>query len=149
MKLKIRLFKLTLTFIISMLVVGLVVFLTFFDNFIKLPWGQLPYILIAIWIVGAIIFYIISIKSNYYILHKKYLTVKKYNKELVYNFSEIIYIDEAYSRKHQVIAFVTNKKHVRYITYDKEGILIDVMLDKCHNLLDEETFKKLHPEIKI
>ena len=149
MKLKIRLFKLTLTFVFSMIVIGGLIFSIFFKDFITFPWGPLPYIVTIVWFLGAVIFYIISIKMNYYILHKKYVIVRKYNKELIYNFSEIIYIDERQSEKHKMICFVTNKLHTRYLTFDKEGLLYKTMLEKCSNRLDEETFKNKYPEIKL
>lgn len=149
MKLKIGLFKTTITYIITMLVIGAIVFLTFFKEFVTFPWKPLPYILIIGWLLGAIVFYIITIKMNYYVLHKKYVSVFKYRKELVYNFSEIIYIDEEQSEKKKVICFVTNKLHTRYLNFDKDNILYPVMLKKCTNRLDKETFKLTYPEIKI
>lgn len=149
MKLKIGLFKTTLTYIITMLIVGGIVFLMFFKEFIKWPWSVTPWILTIGWLIGAIVFYIITIVSNYYVLHKKYVSVFKYRKELVYNFSEIIYIDEEQSEKKKVICFVTNKLHVRYLNFDKDNVLYPVMLQKCNNRLDKETFTSLHPDIKI
>lgn len=149
MKLKIRLFKITITYLISMFVIGLMVFFIFFQNFISFPWGPLPYILIGGWLIGAIVFYIISITKNYYVLSKKYVTVHKYNKQLVYNFSEIIYIDEEKSNKQKTIIFVTNKGHVRYLTFDRKNILFRVMLEKCTNRISKEELLNRFPKIVL
>lgn len=149
MKLKLRLLKLTTTFIISMLVIGVVFFFIFFKNFVTIPWDYLPYTIIAIWIVGAIIFYILTIKFNYYVLHKKYVVVKRYRKELIYNFSDVIYIDEAQSEKKKTIIFVTNKGHVRYLIFDKENVLYSVMLQKCNNRVSKEQLLLMFPKIDL
>lgn len=149
MKLKIRLLKLTITFIISMIVIGIMFFFIFFKNFTTLPWDYLPYTIIAIWILGAIIFYILTIKFNYYVLHKKYVVVKRYRKELVYNFSDVIYIDEVQSLKKKTIIFVTNKGHARYLIFDKENILYSVMLQKCNNRVSKEQLLQMFPKIDL
>ena len=149
MKLELRLLKLTITFIISMIVIGLVFFFIFFKNFTTLPWDYLPYVLIGIWLVGAIIFYIVTIKFNYYVLHKKFVTVKRYNKELVYNFSEIIYIDEAQSEKKKTIIFVTNKGHTRYLIFDRKNVLYPVMLKKCTNRVSKEQLLQMFPKVEL
>lgn len=132
-----------------MLFVGLLFFGLFTNHFLTLPWNFIPYLIIAVWLIGGVILYIFTIKYNYYILHKKYFIVKKYNKELTYNFSEIIYIDEEQSEKSKTICFVTDKQHVRYLSFDKEGVLYQVMLAKCTNRMDKETFFEKHPNIKI
>ena len=149
MKLELRLLKLTITFIISMIVIGLVFFFIFFKNFTTLPWDYLPYVLIGIWLVGAIIFYIVTIKFNYYVLHKKFVTVKRYNKELVYNFSEIIYIDETQSEKKKTIIFVTNKGHTRYLIFDRKNVLYPVMLKKCTNRVSKEQLLQMFPKVEL
>ena len=149
MKLKIRLFSLTITYIISMIVIGAVIFGFAFTHFITFPWGPVPYILIVGWIVGAVIFYIISITKNYYVLSKKYVTVHKYNKELVYYFQEILYIDEANSQKKKTIIFVTSKGHVRYLTFDRKNILYPVMIEKCTNRISYEELLQRFPNISL
>ena len=108
-----------------------------------------PYLIISFWLLGAIFFYILTIKMNYYVLHKKYVVVKRYNKELVYNFSDVIYIDEAQSEKKKTIIFVTNKGHERYLIFDKENILYQVMLQKCTNRISKEQLKNRFPNIDL
>jgi hypothetical protein len=58
-------------------------------------------------------------------------------------------IGDTFSEKSKTICFVTNKGHVRYLTFDKEGVLYEMMKAKCSNRLDEETFKTNYPKIKI
>ena len=149
MKLRIRLLKLTITYLVSMLVIGAIFFGIFFQYFITFPWDPICYIVIAIWLIGALIFYILSITKNYYVLSKKYVTVYKYNKQMVYNFSEIIYIDEAKSTKSKVIHFVTNKGHPRYLTFDRKNILYRVMLEKCTNRISKEELLQKFPKIDL
>lgn len=132
-----------------MIPIGGLLFWCFYKQFTTLPWDFLPYLIIAGWILGAVIFYIITIKMNYYVLHKKYVVVKKYNKELVYNFSEIIYIDEEQSLKKKTIIFATNKGHSRYLIFDKENILFNVMLQKCTNRISKEQLLMKFPKIDL
>lgn len=149
MKLKIRLLKLTITYLVCMLILGAMFFGMFFQLFIKFPWEPLCYILIAIWLIGGVLFYILSITKNYYILSKKYVTVIKYNKQIIYNFSEIIYIDEEKSTKTKTITFVTNKGHPRYLTFDRKNILYRVMLEKCTNRISKEELLRRFPKIDL
>lgn len=132
-----------------MLIIGAIFFGIFFQNFITLPWDYLPYLLIAIWLAGGVIFYIYSISKNYYVLSKKYVTVHRYGKQLVYNFSEIIYIDEEKSQKKQTIIFVTNKGHERLLTFDRKNILFRVMLEKCTNRISKEELLQRFPNINL
>lgn len=149
MKLSIRLLKITVTFIISMIVVGVVFFFIFFKQFTTLPWDYLPYLLISIWVVGAVLFYIITIKSSYYVLHKKYVVFRKYGKELIYNFSDVLYIDEEKSLKKKTIIFVTNKGHTRYLIFDKKNVLFNVMIQKCNNRISKEQLLMKFPNVEI
>ena len=132
-----------------MLIIGAIFFGIFFQNFITFPWDYRPYLLIAIWLVGGVIFYIYSISKNYYVLSKKYVTVHRYGKQLVYNFSEIIYIDEEKSQKKQTIIFVTNKGHERLLTFDRKNILFRVMLEKCTNRISKEELLQRFPNINL
>jgi hypothetical protein len=132
-----------------MIVFGGVFFLIFFKQFTTLPWDFLPYAIIAIWLVGAIIFYILTIKMNYYILHKKYVIFRKYGKDLIYNFSEVLYIDEEQSLKKKTIIFVTTKGHTRYMIFDRKNVLYSVMLQKCTNRISKEELLQRFPNIDL
>lgn len=149
MKLEISIFRTTITFIITAIVAGAIMFGCCYQIFLTWPWDFVPYLLISLYLIGGIILYVCTIKFNYYILNKKYVTVRKYKKELVYYFSDIIYIDEEKSKKQKIIHFFTNKGHIRYLTFDKKGILYQAMLEKCSNRLTKEEFIEKFPNVKL
>lgn len=149
MKLEISRFRTTITFLITAVIAAGIMFGVGFQMFLTWPWDFKPYLIISLFLLGGIVLYICTIKFNYYILQKKYVTVKKYKKELVYYFSDIIYIDEEKSAKQKIIHFYTNKGHVRYLTFDKKGLLYKAMLEKCTNRLTKEEFIEKYPNVKL
>lgn len=132
-----------------MLVLGGVFFLIFFKQFTTLPWDYLPYLIISIWLVGAVVFYILTIKFNYYTLYKKYVVVHRYTKQMTYYFSDVLYIDEVQSEKKKTIIFVTNKGHSRYLIFDKKNILYPIMKEKCQNTISKEQLMKKFPNLDL
>lgn len=117
--------------------------------FLVPDWDWQQWTVIAVFIISTIFFYVLTIFQNYYILEKKYVLVHRFKKEMYYYFSDVIYIDEKYSKKHKMILFVTNRGDIRYLTFDRKGILYETMLDKCTNLIDEGTLKIRFPNIKL
>lgn len=149
MKLKISPTKIALTFIFSSLFCGVLIFLVCITIFLSTPWDYRQPLIIGVWIISTILFYILTITSNYYELSKKYIKVIRYKKEYIYYFSEIIYIDEAKSRKNKTITFITSRGDVKYLSFDKKGLLLDYMLKNCKNLMSLEEVKNKFPTIKI
>ena len=149
MKLHLSLFRITWTFFIAAVVGAGIIFGMLFWLFLVPDWDWQQWTVIAVFIISTIFFYVLTIFQNYYILEKKYVLVHRFKKEMYYYFSDVIYIDEKYSKKHKMILFVTNRGDIRYLTFDRKGILYETMLDKCTNLIDEGTLKIRFPNIKL
>lgn len=149
MKLRLSLFRMTWTFLIAAVIGAGIIFLMMWDLFINSGWDWRQWTVISAFIVSTIFFYVLTIFQNYYILEKKYVLVHRFKREMFYYFSDVIYIDEKYSKKHKMILFVTNRGDIRYLTFDRKGILYETMLDKCTNLIDKESVKIRFPNIKL
>ena len=148
MKLKISPYRILITFFATTLIAGALLFAITFNIFLKWPWDWRAPTLLGLWIASSIFFLVISLVSNYYVLNKKYVTVHRFRKEMVYNFSEIIYINEELSEKKKMIYFFTKQGHVRYLTFDRKNILYPTMLEKCNNRMDKEEFEFRYPNVK-
>ena len=68
---------------------------------------------------------------------------------MYYEYKDVVYIDKKQSEKKRVLCFYTNKGHVRYLPFDKEGKIYETMCNKCHNLLSDEDFHNKYPDVKI
>lgn len=149
MKLKIKLQRIIITFLAASILGAIIIFSFTFSFFFELPWDFKPYLIISIWALSSLFFFFLTVFSNYYILQKKYVEVHRFKKVLIYNFSDILYIDEEKSLRQKTIYFYTRQGHVRYLTFDKKGLLYKAMLEKCVNRMDKEEFYRKHPDVKI
>ena len=122
-----------------------------FSQFLKpiKEWGWQPYAIIAIWLTMSIFLIVAALFSSYYEVNKKYVVVVKGRQRLVYNYSDVVYIDEEQSVKKKTIAFYTKQGHCRYLMFDSKGILYKVMLQNCTNRLSKEEFKERYPQVKL
>lgn len=148
MKIRQNPLRITLTFIGAMLLCGALIFSFLFPIFLDWPWDFRQYIIIFLWLISSVVFYIISILYNFYIIESKCIIVHRFKKVLYYYFNDIVYIDKQYSEKHKMILFVTNKKDVRYLVFDSKKLVYQTMLEKCHNLLTYEQLIAKYGEIK-
>lgn len=123
-------------------------FLAVHQSFLTWPWNFVPYLVIGVYIVLTTAFFILTLKSSYYILEKKSVIVRRFRKDLRYNFYDIIYIDQEKSEKKRMIYFFTRQGHTRYLTFDKEGLLYKVMLEKCP-LMSKEDFEAKYPGVRF
>ena len=149
MKLRISIFRTLLIFLIATLLLGVMLFFICFNIFLDFPWDFRQPLIITLYSASAVVFFILTFTFNYYELNKKYVKVKRYSRELIYYFSDIVYIDKAKSEKKKVIHFYTRQGHARYLTFDQKGLVYKAMLDRCHNLLSDEEFHNLHPDVKL
>ena len=149
MKLKISPLRTIVSFLLAFLFLGVALFFMCWTIFFDFPWDFRQPLIIGLWVVSGIVFLILSLTQNYYILSKKYVTVKRYTKELIYYFSDVIYIDEEKSMKKKMIHFYTRQGHPRYLNFDRKGILYQTMLEKCENRMSKEEFERTHPDVKL
>lgn len=143
--------KTLLVVAIVMLIGAAIIFSFTFNIFLKPinEWGWQPYVVLGIWLFLSIGLAIASLLFTYYEVFKKYVTVTRGNKKLIYYFSDVVYIDEKQYEKRKMIAFYTRQGHTRYLMGDKKDILYQAMIQNCQNRLSEEDFKRKYPQVKL
>lgn len=99
-------------------------------------------ILVFIGIAAGIVTYVILTTQNYYIILNSELVHHRFNNELHYRYSDIVYIDKEYTMKHKVLLFYTSKGDDRYLVLDNDGRLLKILEDNCRNLITKEDFKR-------
>ena len=149
MKLYIPRYKTILTFLAAFIFLGAALFGICFWIFLDWPWDFRQPLIIGLWLLSSIVFLILSLTANYYVLNKKYIMVKRLGKELYYYFSDVVYIDEEKSEKKKMIHFFTRQGHTRYLTFDKEGLIYKTMLEKATNRISKEEFEKKYPDVRL
>lgn len=149
MKLRVAFWRTFTTFLIATILLMAAFFFMFFETFVGKEWTWVQPTIIAVVVVSSIAFFIPTYLNNYYIVQKKYLIQHKGRREYIYYFSEVLYIDEKQSEKKKVICFFTNKGHVRYLTFDKEGKIYKAMIAGAKNRMSTEEFKENYPKIKL
>lgn len=136
---------LTVIFLGAALIFGLT-----FNLFVfTFPYDWRQYTIIGIWVGLSITLIVLTITTGYYEVQKKYVVVHKGFKKLIYYYSDVVYIDEEQSERKKMIHFFTKQGHVRYLTFDREGILYKTMIANCKNRIDKEEFQTKYPKVKI
>lgn len=139
---------LTIFFIVD-IIFAVLLFLSCINLFLFTKFGVLQVLIILLYIGVSIIMLVLSLKRNFYVIENKYLVAVRGFKNMYYYYNDVVYIDKAQSEKKRVLCFYTNKEHVRYLPFDKNGEIYKTMLKRCHNLLDDEQFKAKYPNVKL
>lgn len=141
--------KTFLMLIVTVLFVGVALFLMCINIFLFNEWDWRQPAIIVAWAVSSIALCILTPLNVYYEVNKKYVLVVKYRKKTLYNFADVVYIDEEKSVKHKSVHFFTNKGHVRYLTFDRKDVLYPTMLAHCKNRISKEEFIENYPKVKL
>ena len=149
MKLPVDRKRTIITFLIADLIFAVLLFLSCIYLFLFQAWGVTQWIIIALFVIISAFMLIMSLTRNFYVIESKYLVVVKGNKNMYYDYADVVYIDKEQSERKRVLTFCTNKGHARYLPFDKEGKIYKTMINKCHNLLSEEEFKEQFPNVKL
>ena len=147
MRLRISFWRMLKIGIIATLIGAVLVFLGFYQFFVTSNWTALQPILIMVYLTICICIFVAVYFNHYYEVTNKEVIVKRLGKLLHYRFNEIIYIDEEQSRNKKTVTFVTSRGDAVYLTYDKEGKLIDILLKECKNLITLDELKAKFPNI--
>ena len=151
MKVRVPIWK-TLLILLGVVIVGASIIFGFtFYLFLKpiTEGGWQQYLIIGMWVSFSIFLTLATILSSYYEVNKNYVIVQKGTQRLIYNYSDVVYIDEKQSEKSKMVCFYTKQGHSRYLMFDSKGILYKVMLANCKNRLTEEEFKERYPKVKL
>ncbi len=149
MKIPVNRKRTLITFAIADLIFAAFLFVSCINLFIFQTWGVVQIIIIAIYVVFSILMLVLSLTRNFYVIESKYLVTVRGFKEMYYYYTDVVYIDKVQSEKKRVLSFCTNKGHVRYLPFDKDGKIYKTMINKCHNLLSEEEFHIQYPNVKL
>lgn len=140
--------RISVLFLIAMLIVGALIFWVF-NQFFLTSWGVGQIIATSCYVAVVVSLYIVTIKTTYYVFDKKYFIFKRWGKSLYYTYNDIVYIDQSKGEKTKTLGFFTNKGHTIYLTCDNKGELYNIVLDSCKNLLTYEALKKKYPKANI
>ncbi len=145
-KLKISPIKSALIFVgvVTIIAIGL-----YFINPPSWPPSILQYVVIAIWFALSIFLTIISIKMNYYTYNRYELVRHVYTKEYVIKYKDVLYIDIEWSKKHSSLLLFTSLGHERYLPFDKERKILDLLQERCKHLISKEEYLVKFPNAKI
>ena len=138
-----------LIFIIMDLLFAVGLFLSCITLFLFQKWGVIQILIIILYVLTSIGMLVLSLVRNFYVIENKYLVQVRAFKEAYYHYNDVVYIDKEQAEKKRTLAFYTNKGHVKYLPFDRNGEIYKAMLKKCNNLLDKEEFKKRYPDVKI
>ena len=138
-----------LIFIIVDIIFAIALFLSCINLFLFTKWGPIQFLIIGVYVGVSVLMLMLSLKRNFYVIENKYLVVVRSFKEMYYNYSDVVYIDEAQSEKRRVLCFYTNKGHTRYLPFDKDGKIYETMCNKCRNLLSDEEFHTQYPNVNL
>lgn len=146
MKLKPKLSRILLPYIViyALLLIAGYVMIGF-----SFPPSETHYIFMAFITAAFTILIVVGVKNNSYEVHKNHLVHLKGFEKVIYNYDDILYIDEAYSRKHKTLLFYTSKGHERFLALDKKMILLEKVLEKTHKRISREEYKKRFPRVKL
>ena len=138
-------------FLLAFILGAVILFLCCINLFVfTKPWNYVQWIIIVAFFSLSLIIFIVSLKTNYYIINESDFEVHRFSKVIIYDYRNIIFIDEIEGQKGKTIPFMTNKdKNLQYLSFDKDGLLYKKMLSKCKNRLSREAFHAKYPGVKL
>ena len=146
-KLRVSAFRIIWIFAVLFIVMTAIFYISFqHDNFWPL---EISFFIYApILLVMSIFFSILTIKATYYQVDKHRLIHSKMGQVKEYQWKDILYINEEWSRKHKMLLFYMADGKDRYLAFDKEGIIFEYALTYSR-LLSEEEFIARFPNAKL
>ena len=148
-KLRINHLKMILYVNVALLVLALIIggFL------IGLSWEEddllKVFIVVGIWLAFAIFFSILVPKTFSMKYDSKCFYLTRFAKEEVYEFKNVLYIDEPYTEKHKTLTFYLKDGKLKFISFDKDKKILDVFLMHCKNTISREEFIARFPTTKL
>ena len=138
-----------LIFIIMDLLFAVGLFLSCISLFLFQRWGVIQILIIILYVLTSVGMLLLSLLRNFYVIESKYLVQVRAFKEAYYHYNDVVYIDKEQAEKKRTLAFYTNKGHVKYLPFDRNGEIYKAILKNCNNLIDKEEFKKRYTNFKI
>lgn len=146
-KLRISSKRIIIIFIVLFLVFEAIFYFSFqHDNFWPLEISF--YFYTPLLALSSAFFCYISITKTYYVVDKQFVHHYKMGKEFRYRWSDIIYIDEEWSKKHKMLLFYENDGRAKYLAFDKKGVIWEYALKYSH-LISREEFLERFSKVKL
>lgn len=149
MKIKPSLLKITLLYLIGLLILSAIIFVCFINLFLFTAWGPTQYIVISGFSLIFIFCYLVAITRFYYIVENDYVAVVKFSKEYRYLYNEILYVSDEKDDKKLTVSFYHQKHGYVYLLKDRNNVIGKELLKKCPDAeKDLATFKHKFPNVK-
>lgn len=146
-KLRISNLRIVFIFIILFVVFEAIFYVSFqYQNFWPLETSF--YIYTPALVLSSAFFCYISITKTFYLVDKSRILHSKMGKEYVYKWSDIIYIDEEWSKKHKMLLFYLQDGKGRYLAFDKKGVIWEYAM-KYTNRISYDEFVRRFPKVKL
>ena len=146
-ELKVNVLKARLGLIITSLIITSIFYALFGSK--TWPFKTQDYVLFGVMILLTIIFFFFIPKTFSYKYDKKQFEVTRFGKTDVYEFNNVIYIDEEYTLKHKALTFYLKSGKLIFISLDKDKKILEVFKKHCKNNISREEFQILYPGIRL
>lgn len=142
--------KLILLYVATFLVFEAIFFFSFtFTGLLENHSLDVPFFMYTpILLVMTVVLCILSIKNTYYILNNARVVHVRLGKEVSYEWSHIVYINQEWSEKHKTLDFFLESGKECFLAFDKEGKLYEYALRNCR-LLEHEEFAIRYTKNKL
>lgn len=126
-----------------------VVFYFTFQGFSHLwPPDNSFYVYTVLLAVTMIVLGSLAAAGTYYVIDRDKITHVSVGRKRVYFFRDILYIDEAWSKRHKMLLFYDTTGHDHYLAFDRKGVLYASVLHLARPVSREE-FKERFPNVKL
>lgn len=156
MILRIKTWRITWRFLLVYFVISAIVFAASISLFFNIDYetgvwtakefGFSQILIISILVAVFVISYIPIIRFYYYIVEDKYFVVKRFGKEIQYEYKNIEFIDINESKRKGMVIFYSKTAKMRYMLGDKDGVLLETLIKKCPETMSVPQFRARHPE---
>lgn len=126
-----------------------IVFTSCINLFLFQEWDYRQWLIIGVFLASSILILIFSLRTYFYVIEKRELIVIKFKRELVYPYSEIIYIDQNQKRKKSTITIVMKSGQIIYLIPDNKNQVYESLQKNCDDLLDKQEVMNKFPRIKL
>ena len=147
MKLKPSAIRLFLYFIITSLILLFAIISMCFTIFFFQQWNYQQWIILIFWFLLSVVFLILLLKNYYYTIEQNYFSLTRFKKEICYEYKDILYIDVQYSMNHSSILLILKRGEVKYFVKDKENKLLNILIEKCQNVIDKQSVIVMFPNL--
>jgi len=128
---------------------AVIVFTSCINLFLFEEWDYRQWLIIGVFLASSILILIFSLRTYFYVIEKRELIVIKFKRELVYPYSEIIYIDQNQKRKRSTITIVMKSGQIIYLIPDNKNQVYKSLQKNCDDLLDKQEVMNKFPRIKL